>query len=72
MICEVVLERQVEVREGLRLDALRRVDEQDRALARGERAGHLVGEVDVPGGVDHVQRVGLAPPMPTASAPPGT
>jgi hypothetical protein len=30
---EVVLERQVEVRERLRLDALRGVDEQDRALA---------------------------------------
>ena len=38
MIVEVVLERQVEVREGLRLDALRGVDEQDRALAGGERA----------------------------------
>ena len=54
---EVVLEGEVEVREGLRLDALRRVDEQDRALARGERAGDLVAEVDVARGVDHVQRV---------------
>ena len=35
---EVVLEGEVEVREGLRLDALRGVDEQDRALAGGERA----------------------------------
>ncbi len=56
---EVVLEREVEVRESLRLDALRGVDEQDRALARGERARHLVGEVDVPGGVDHVEGEGL-------------
>ena len=54
---EVVLEREVEVRERLRLDALRGVDEQDRALARGERAGDLVAEVDVAGGVDHVERV---------------
>ena len=44
---EVVLEREVEVREGLRLDALRGVDEQDRAFARRERAGDLVAEVDV-------------------------
>ena len=54
---EVVLEGEVEVREGLRLDALRGVDEQDRALARGERAGDLVAEVDVARRVDHVQRV---------------
>ena len=59
MIVQVVLEREVEVRERLRLDALRGVDEQDRALARGERAADLVGEVDVAGGVDHVERVGL-------------
>ena len=36
---EVVLDRLVAVRERLRLDALRRVDEQDHALARGERRG---------------------------------
>ena len=54
---EVVLHRQVEVGEGLRLDPLGRVDEQHRALGGGERARHLVGEVDVPGGVDHVEDV---------------
>ncbi|MDQ1203685.1 hypothetical protein QE377_000044 [Microbacterium sp. SORGH_AS 862] len=54
---EVVLEREVQVRERLRLDALRRVHQQDRPLARRERSAHLVGEVDVPGGVDHVERV---------------
>jgi hypothetical protein len=40
---------------SLRLDALGRVHQQHRALARGQRPGHLVGEVDVPGGVDEVQ-----------------
>ncbi len=55
---QVVLEREVEVRERLRLDALRGIDEQDRAFARGERAADLVREVDVAGGVDHVQREG--------------
>ena len=44
---QVVLERQVEVGQRLRLDALRGVDQQDGALAGGQRAGHLVGEVDV-------------------------
>ena len=39
---EVVLDREVGVGERLRLDALRRVDEQQRALARGERPRHLV------------------------------
>ncbi len=38
---EVVLEREVVVRERLRLDALRRVDDEQRALARGERARDL-------------------------------
>ena len=52
---QVLLERQVEVRQRLRLDALRGVDQQHRTLARLQRAAHLVGEVDVPGGVDEVQ-----------------
>ena len=59
---QVVLQRQVEVGQGLRLDALRGVDEQHRALARGQGSRHLVGEVDVPRGVDHVEHVGHAGP----------
>ena len=54
---EVVLEGQVAVGQGLGLDALRRVDEQDHALARGQRARHLVAEVDVAGRVDQVDDV---------------
>mmetsp|Transcript_17679 Transcript_17679/g.46409 ORF Transcript_17679/g.46409 Transcript_17679/m.46409 type:complete len:358 (-) Transcript_17679:116-1189(-) len=57
---EVVLERQVDVRERLGLDALGRVDDQQRALAGGERPRHLVAEVDVAGRVDQVEHVGLA------------
>ena len=38
---------EVGVRERLRLDALARVDDEERPLAGGERARHLVGEVDV-------------------------
>ncbi len=56
-IVEVRLEREVRVRERLRLDALRRVDHEDRALAGLQRARNLVREVDVPGRVDQVERV---------------
>ena len=49
--------REEEIRQRLRLDALRRVDDEDRALARGERARHLVREVDVPRRVDEVELV---------------
>ncbi len=56
---EVVLERQIAVGEGLRLDALRRVDEEQRAFARGEAARDLVPEVDMPGRVDEAEDVVL-------------
>ena len=54
---EALAEREVDVREGLGLDALRGVDDEDRALARLERAADLVREVDVAGRVDQVQPV---------------
>ena len=59
---EVALERQVAVGEGLGLDALRGVDEQHHALARRQRARHLVAEVDVAGRVDEVDGRGPASP----------
>ncbi len=52
---QVVLEREIQVRERLGFDALRGVHQQDGPLARGKGPGHLVGEVDVAGSVDHVQ-----------------
>ena len=54
---EVVLERQVAVGQRLGLDALGGVDEQDHALARGQRPRHLVAEVDVARRVDEVDDV---------------
>ena len=54
------VERVVDVGERLRLDALAGVDHQQRALAGGERARHLIGEVDVAGRVHQVEDVGLA------------
>ncbi len=44
----------------MRLDALARVDDQQRAFARGQRAADLVREVDVARGVDDVEVVDLA------------
>ena len=52
---EVVVDREVGVGDRLRLDALARVDDQQRAFAGGERARHLVGEVDVARRVDQVE-----------------
>ena len=54
---QVAVQRQVQVGQRLRLDALGGVDQQHRALAGLQRTRHLVGEVDVAGGVDQVQDV---------------
>ena len=57
---EAVGDGEIGVGEGLGLDALRGVDDQQRAFARGQRARDLVGEVDVAGRVDEVELVGFA------------
>ena len=54
----MIVERLVYVGERLRLDALRRIDHQQCALACRERSRHLVGEVDVARCVDEIQLVG--------------
>ena len=54
---EVVLNGLVAVGQRLGLDALGGVDQEHRSLAGGQRAGHLVAEVDVAGGVDQVEDV---------------
>ena len=57
---DALLGRRVAVGDRLRLDPLRRVDDEQRALAGGERARHLVGEVDVARRVDQVEVVDAA------------
>ena len=54
---EVVLDGEVCVGERLRLDALRRVHHEQRALARGERARDFVAEIYVAGSVYEVEDV---------------
>jgi hypothetical protein len=56
---EAGVARQVVVGERLRLEPLRGVDQQDRALAGRERPADLVGEVHVAGRVDQVELVPL-------------
>jgi len=56
---KVVLHREIRVCERLCLDALRGVDDEQRALARRERARDLVVEVDVARRVDQIERVDL-------------
>ncbi len=57
---QVVLHRQEGVGDGLGLHALEGIDQQNRPLAGGEAARHLVAEIDVAGRVDQVQFVFLA------------
>ena len=52
------VERGVAVGDGLRLDALARIDDEERAFARRQRPADFVREVDVAGRVDQVQLVG--------------
>ncbi len=52
---EARVECEEEIRQRLRLDALRRVDDEDGAFARRQRARDLVGEVHVAGRVDQVE-----------------
>ena len=53
------VDRLIDIRQRLRLDPLRGIDDQQRAFDRAHRARDLVGEVHMAGGVDQVQRVFL-------------
>ena len=57
---QTCVDREVGVAEGLRLNALRRVNDEKRTLAGRERTRNLVVEVHVARGVDEVHLVGLA------------
>ena len=57
---KVVLNGEIGVRDSLSLDTLRRIDEKQRALARRQRPGYFVREIDVTRCVDEVQHVTLA------------
>ena len=54
------VERVIDIGERLRLDALAGIDHQQRAFAGGQRARHLIGEIDMAGRVHQVEDIGLA------------
>ncbi len=58
----VGVERVIDVGEGLRLDALAGVNDEERALDGRHGARDFVGEIDMAGGVDEVEHIGLAVP----------
>ena len=57
---EAVIDGEIGVGQSLRFDALRGVDDEQRAFARRERARNFVGKIHVAGRVDQVELVGLA------------
>ena len=67
---EAVVDREVRVRERLRLDALGRIDQEQRSFAGGQRPGDLVPEIDVARRVDQVEDVLVARPWPCSAGGP--
>ena len=57
---QVVPEGEVEVRDGLCLNALCGVDDEQGSFARGDGSRNFVGEVHVTGGVDQVEDILLS------------
>src|SRR6185503_11894544 len=57
---QIVFDSEIGVSEGLRLNPLRRVDDQQGAFTGGKRPRNFVGEIDVAGCVNEIQDVRLA------------
>ena len=57
---EIDVDRLIDIGERLRLDALARVDDEERALARRQRTRHLISEVHMARRVDEIEDIGLA------------
>ena len=57
---EIVVDGEIRIRERLRFDALRGVDDEHRAFTRGETARDFVREVDVARRVDQIEDVFVA------------
>ncbi|MCY1171193.1 hypothetical protein D9M73_112970 [compost metagenome] len=53
----IMLDRLIDVGERLRLDALRGIDHQQRAFARGEAAADFIGEVDMTRRVHQIEDI---------------
>ena len=53
------LDRLIDIGQGLRLDPLAGVDDQQRALAGGQGAADLIGEIDMPRRVHQIEDIAL-------------
>src|SRR5262245_23969788 len=56
---QFLLDRGVTIGDALRLDTLRRIDDQQGALAGGERARHFVRKIHVARGIDQIELIHL-------------
>ena len=54
---QVMIQRQINVCKGLRLDSLRGIDHQDRAVTGGKAPGYFVIEVHMARCVNHIQNI---------------
>ena len=54
---QIVMQRQIGIRQRLRFHALRRVHHQQRAFAGLQAARNFVGEIDVAGRVDQIELI---------------
>ena len=57
---QIIIQRQIHVRQGLRLNALGRVNNQQRTLARSQRTRNLIGKIDVTGSINKIEHILLA------------
>ncbi len=56
---QALLNRRVTVGNRLGFHTLPRIHHQQRALTGGQRAGHLVGEIHMAGGINKIELIGL-------------
>ena len=59
---ESLLVREMHIRDGLRLDALRGIDDEQRPFARRERSRNFISEIDVPRRIEQVKPVFFSRP----------
>ena len=57
---QVMVDGEIRIGQRLRFDALRRIDDQQRAFAGGKASGDFVTEIDVAGRIDQIEDVVLA------------
>ncbi len=56
---QILLRREMDIRDGLGFDTLRGIDNQDRAFASAQAARDFISEIDVAGSIDQIQFVFL-------------